>query len=345
MGRMSEVGSGRAFAVPPPNAAVAVGPVPTFSVIVCAWQGAERIGTALRSALAQNRPPHEVVVVDDGSTDDLAAAVAPFGDAVKLIRIEHRGLAAARNVSVEQATGEFVAILDADDWWEPQRLERLGDLAAVRPDLDLLTTDAWFVRGGQSAGRFYDVNPFPTEDQATEILRGNFFFAHVAVRRALWHRFGGMNVDVAWAEDWDFWLRLLVGGCRAGCVLEPLAHYVIHPESVSADRWQSLAARVGVLDRAQSAGGLTERQLAVLGRSRARYARRAALARAERALLDGSPDRRRACLALLRVTGLPPRQRALAAAAALAPGLAGVRLRRDAELAGRARTDRAYTAS
>jgi hypothetical protein len=61
-------------------------------------------------------------------------------------------------------------------------------------------------------------------------------------------------------------------------------------------------------------------------------------------LLDGAPDRRRACLALLRATGPPPRQRALAAAAALAPGLAGARLRRDVELAGRPRMDRAYTA-
>jgi hypothetical protein len=153
-----------------------------------------------------------------------------------------------------------------------------------------------------------------------------------------------MSADVPWAEDWDFWLRLLVGGCRAGCVLEPLAHYRIHPGSVSADRWQSLAARVVVLDRAESAGGLTDHQLQVLARSRARHARRAALARAERALLDGAPDRRRACLALLRATGLPPRQRALAAAAALAPGLAGARLRRDVELAGRPRMDRAYTA-
>ncbi|MGY1745235.1 glycosyltransferase family 2 protein [Blastococcus sp. SYSU D00695] len=318
------------------------GPRPTFSVVVSAWQAAPLIGTALRSVLAQTEPPHEVVVVDDGSTDDLAAALEPFRDAVRSIRIEHSGLATARNVSVAAATGDYVAILDADDWWEPQRLQRLGDLVAARPDLELVTTDAWFVRDGERRGRFYDVNPFPTVAQDTEILRANFFFAHVAVARETWHRFGGMSADVPWAEDWDFWLRLLVGGCRAGCVLEPLAGYRIHGGSVSADRWRSLAARVHVLDRAEAAGGLTPEQHRVLSAARAGHRRRAALARAERALLDGEPDRRRACLDLVRLPGVPARQRALAAAAAALPGLAGARLRRDAAAVGRAHTDRAH---
>ena len=84
------------------------------------------------------------------------------------------------------------------------------------------------------------MNPFPTADQATAILERNFFFAHLAVRRSAWQRSGGMAVDVAWAEDWEFWLRLLRRGSRAGCVLEPLADYRIHAGSVSADRWPSL---------------------------------------------------------------------------------------------------------
>jgi GT2 family glycosyltransferase len=319
-------------------------PRPTFSVIVAAYQAADLVGTAIRSVLEQSEPAQEIVVVDDGSTDDLAGALVPFGSAVRLIRIPHSGLAAARNASVAAATSEFVVILDADDRWEPQRLQRLRDLASVRPDLDLLTTDAWFVMDGRRGGTFYDVNSFPTVDQAIEMLRGNFFFAHVAVRRSTWHRFGGMTADVAWAEDWDFWLRLLVGGCSAGCVLEPLADYRIHAGSVSADRWRSLLARVEVLDRAEAAGGLTDPQRQVLDEARTRYRRRAALARAEKALLDRSPDRRRACLAVLRGEGVPARQRVLAAGAWVLPGLAEARLRRDAATAGRTRSDRALPA-
>lgn len=307
---------------------------------MAAWQAADLIGASIGSVLNQSEPPQEIVVVDDGSTDDLTSALAPFGGALRLLRIPHSGLGAARNVSVAAASGDFVAILDADDNWEPNRLRRLGDLAAARPDLDLLTTDAWFLVDGERRGRFYEANTFPVVDQATEILRRNFFFAHVAVRRTTWHHYGGMSPDVPWAEDWDFWLRLLLGGCQAGCVLEPLADYRIHSGSVSADRSRSLMARVEVLDRAEASGVLTDFQRRVLSDARATYRRRALAARAEQRLLNRSPGRRRACLDLLRVAGSTPRQRIHAAAAVLAPEWAGKRLRRGAEDRGRARTDR-----
>jgi glycosyltransferase involved in cell wall biosynthesis len=329
-----------ALAAPVPQRPFPPASRPTFSVVVAAWQAAATIGEALDSVLAQTQQPLEVIVVDDGSTDDLVGALARFGDAISLVSISHSGLAAARNVSVEAASGDFVAILDADDRWEPQRLQRLGDLAEARPDLDLLTTDAWFLLQGERRGRFYEANAFARDQQATEILRRNFFFGHVAVRRTTWHRFGGMDPDVAWAEDWDFWLRLLVGGCRAGCVLEPLADYRIHPASVSANRWRSLAARVEVLDSAEARGGLSPAQVQVLDEARTKYRRRAALARAEQALLDRSSDRRRACLAVLTVPGATRRQRLLAVTAALLPGLAAARLRREAAASGRAHMDR-----
>ena len=330
----------RSFAAPPAED-VPPGPRPSFSVVLSAWNAADLVGTAVASVVAQTEPPLELVVVDDGSTDDLEAALAPWADRLRLIREPHRGLAAARNTSAAAVSGDFVAIIDADDRWEPERLARLGDLAAARPDLDLLTTDAWFLVDGQRQGRFYEANTFPTEDQAVAILERNFFFAHVAVRRSAWERAGGMAVEVAWAEDWEFWLRLLRSGSRAGCVLEPLADYRIHAGSVSADRWPSLQARVEVLDRAERAGGLDEQEQRVLAAARAHYARRAAQARAEQSLLRRSPDRRRASLAVARLPGTSVRRRAVAVGAALLPGLAGTWLRRASTTRGRARTDRA----
>lgn len=327
--------------VPATTDPVPAGPRPSFSVIVAAWQVADLIGVGVRSVLGQSEPPHELIVVDDGSTDDLSSALVPFGSALRLIRIPHSGLGFARNRSVAAASGDYVAIFDADDRWEPDRLRRLGDLAAARPDVDLLTTDAWFLVNGERRGRFYAANRFPVVDQATEILSRNFFFAHVAVRRTTWQKFGGMSTDLPWAEDWDFWLRLLLGGCRAGCVLEPLADYRIHSGSVSADRFRSLWARVEVLDRAEASGLVSDAQREVLSAARARYRRRALAARAEQRLLSGSRGRRRACLQLLLVAGASPRQRLRAAAAAVAPGWAGSWLRRAAEVRGRARTDRA----
>ena len=314
---------------------------PSFSVIMAAYQAESTIADALRTALTQTQPPLEVVVCDDGSTDGTPRILEGFGDRVRVLRQANSGASVAKNAAAEAASGDFVAIMDADDLWEPGRLERLGDLAAARPDVDLMTTDAWFLVDAARRGTFYQANgPFPIEDQATKILRRNYFFAHVAVRRSVWLKHGGFEPGRLQGEDWDFWLRLLFAGCLAGCVAEPLADYRIHPASLSADRTSSLMARVEVLDRAAATQPLTPAQRDVLAQARREYLHRARAAHTERALLDAAPDRRRASFELLRTPGTSPRARVQAAAAMLAPGWAGRRLRAQQAGRGRARTDR-----
>lgn len=307
---------------------------------MAAFDAADDIGAAVRSALAQTEPPCEVIIGDDGSTDDLEGALAPFGDAVQLLRLPHRGAAAASNDAAAHATGEFVAVLDADDTWEPQRLRRMGDLAAARPDLDLLTTDAWFVVDAQRRGRFYESNVFTIDDQATEILRRTFFFAHVAIRRTAWVAAGGFTVDLARGYDWDLQLRLLLDGVRAGCVVEPLADYTIHPRSLSANRYESMMARVRLLDRAEATHRLDDHQQLALAAARDTYRRRALVARAEQLLMTGAAGRRRASLAVLLAPGASLRRRVQAVVGVVAPGWSGTRLRRVADERGRAAGDR-----
>lgn len=333
-------GNPAAFVVPVARTPVRPGPRPSFSVIVAAWQAAGTIGAAIRSAVEQTEPPLEIVVCDDGSTDDLVGALAPFGDAVRLLRVPHGGASPARNAAAAVSHGDFVVILDADDSWDPRRLERIADLAELRPDLDLIATDAWFVVDGERRGRFHDVNEFATTDQAVEILRRNFLFAHVAVRRSRWEEFGGYSPNLTRGEDWDMWLRLLLGGCVAGCVHEPLVDYTIHGASLSADRFKSLMARVEVLDRAEAGHRLNETQRAALTEARDEYRRRALAIHAEQLLVSGAQGRRRASLALLRAPGGGRRARVLSAAAAVAPGLAGARLRRQASRRGGLAGDR-----
>ncbi len=333
-------GDDAAFAVPAPRTPIPPGPRPSFSVIVAAWQAAETIGVAIRSAVEQTEPPLQIVVCDDGSTDDLAGALASFGDAVQLLRIPHGGESPARNAAAAASHGDFVVILDADDSWHPRRLERIADLAELRPDLDLIATDAWFLVAGERRGTFHDVNEFNTTDQTLEILRRNFFFAHVAVRRSRWEEFGGYSPSLTRGQDWDMWLRLLLGGCVAGCVLEPMADYTIHDASLSADRFKSLMARVEVLDRAEAGHRLSETQRAALTKARDGYRRRALAIHAEQLLMSGGQGRRRASLALLRAPGGGRRARVLSAAAVVAPGLAGTRLRRQAAARGGAAGDR-----
>ena len=96
--------------------------VPTFSVIIPTYNAAATLGRAVESVLAQDCPAQEVIVVDDGSSDETAATVAAFGDRVRYLFQPNAGVSAARNAGVAVATGDWLAFLDADDWYYPERL-------------------------------------------------------------------------------------------------------------------------------------------------------------------------------------------------------------------------------
>jgi hypothetical protein len=317
------------IAAPPPDGPLEAVPRPTFSVIVAAYQAAETIGEALDSVLAQTVPPHEIVVCDDGSTDDLDAALAPLRDRIVLVRKENGGEASAKNAAARAATGEFVAILDADDVYLPGRLEALGALAAARPDLDLLTTDAYLEVEGRVVRRVYGHDwTFEVEDQRREIMRRNFVFGHAAVRRERLLAAGGFDETIRFTTDWECWMRLILGGSRAGAVLEPLGHYRVRPTALSADRTRMTAGRVQSLRKGLTHPALrpAEREA---GRMRlAELERELAVLRLRDAVRSGGAETRRLALGLAVGRGIPTETRLKALAAALAPALAGRLLRR-----------------
>jgi glycosyltransferase involved in cell wall biosynthesis len=176
----------RQLLAPPPRGGAIAGTRPTFSVIIAAYQVAPIVRDALESVFAQTLPPREVIVCDDGSTDDLEEALAPFRDGIVLLRKEHGGEASAKNAAAAAATSDFVVVLDADDVFLPERLEAIADAAAARPDLDLITTDAYLELEGEILRRCYDGHwRFEVEHQRSELLRRNFVFGLVAVRREL----------------------------------------------------------------------------------------------------------------------------------------------------------------
>jgi glycosyltransferase involved in cell wall biosynthesis len=158
---------------------------PTFSVIIPAYQAAAFIRDAIESVLAQTSPPLEVIVCDDGSTDDLDRALAPYRDRITLLRKENGGEASAKNVAARAASGDFVAILDADDVYHPERLEALAELATDRPDLDIVTTDCFVAFDGRIVRNCYHGDyRFEVDDQRRGILERNFVGpGHMAVRR------------------------------------------------------------------------------------------------------------------------------------------------------------------
>ena len=240
------------FVVPTPRTAVSRGPVPSFSIIIPTYESTATLPDAVSSALAQTTPALEVIVCDDGSTDDVAEALAEYRDQIRLLRKPNGGCASALNHAARAAVGDFVAILNADDVYDPRRIEAVASLAAERPDLDIVTTDAHLEIEGVRAGTFNGSTPFVVDDQRAGILRSCFTGGWPAVRRTRVLAAGGWDESLRIAHDWDCWLRLIFDGAQAGLVDEPLMSYRIHDGNLTSDRVGSLTERVAVLERARN---------------------------------------------------------------------------------------------
>jgi glycosyltransferase involved in cell wall biosynthesis len=104
-----------------------------ISVVIPCYNAAAYVGEAVRSVLTQTLPPHEVIVIDDGSTDASATVLSEFGSSVTLVRQTNQGVAAAVNLGVSKARGEAIAFLDADDVWLPDKLERQVAVLMAEP--------------------------------------------------------------------------------------------------------------------------------------------------------------------------------------------------------------------
>jgi glycosyltransferase involved in cell wall biosynthesis len=259
--------------IAPPGDALEPARLPTISVLIPCFDAAETVADAVASALDQSLAPHEVVVCDDGSRDRPELALRRFGDRVVLLRKENGGGASALNHALAAATGELVAVLDADDVYDRRRLEALAFLAAARPDLGIVTTDAWLERDGERLGTYSGQNPFAVGDQRAAILDTCFPGGWPAVRRELLVERGGWDETYRVAYDWECWLRLILGGVRAGMVDEPLMTYRVREGSLSADPVRSLRERVRLL-RSVDGGALSPSERAARNRSLERDERR-----------------------------------------------------------------------
>jgi hypothetical protein len=315
----------------PTNPGVERGPAPSFSVIVAAYQAADVIGDALDSIRQQTLRPLEVIVCDDGSTDGLARALEPYNDEITLLRKDNGGEASAKNAAAKAASGEFVAILDADDVYLPGRLAALSELAQARPDLDILTTDAYLVVHGRNVRRNYDRGwRFEVADQRRAILQRNFVFGHAAVRRERLLEHGGFDESIRWTTDWEAWLRLILAGSLAGCVDEPLSFYKLRETSLTAQRRDLLLGKLATLEKARSNPDLRDDERPMLEESLAAYRHELGVMDLRDSLAAGRSGARGHAIALLRAPGQRLRARVALAAMAAAPATAGRFLRRRA---------------
>jgi GT2 family glycosyltransferase len=340
-GRSGPPAWAQSFRAPPAGQRLPARRVPTFSVVITAYQAAAFISEAVESALSQTVRADEVIVCDDGSTDDLETALAPYRNEIVYLRKERGGTSSAVNAAAAAASAEFVAVLDADDVYLPERIEALGALASVRPDLDILATDAYMEVERRVVGRFNDEVKFAVEDQRTAIL-DRCFCAWPAFRRSRLRAAGGYDESFLIAHDWECAIRLILGGSQAGLVDEPLYRYRMRPDSLTADRLASLRERVRLLEKFQTQEGLSRVELRCLSRSLAAQRRSLLLTEAEAALRAGDPDARRRSLAVAVGREIGLRARFAGVASAVLPGLARRVLERHERVLGASRLGRSF---
>jgi len=233
------------------NASPADAPRPLVSVVIPSYNYARFLGDAIESVVRQVYERVEIVVVDDGSTDDTARVVGSY-PAVKYVRQENQGLAAARNTGIRHATGEYVVFLDADDRLLPTALAAGVESLRDHPEA-AFTWGRFRCIGGDGSPLDDTVPPsLPDDDPYRALLRMNHIVnpATVMYRREAIERIGGFDLDasVRASEDYDLYLRLASEYpiCRH---FETVVEYRKHDANMSADANLMLNAVLAVLTK------------------------------------------------------------------------------------------------
>jgi glycosyltransferase involved in cell wall biosynthesis len=204
----------------------------TISVIIPLYNRREEIGRAIASALRQSHAPHEIVVVDDASRDDSAEAVAALGDPrIRLLRHErNRGASAARNTGIAGATGEWIALLDSDDEWEPEKLARQLAALCAAPDAPAAASVTGYVIRDYRTGEERAFAPHPEDATLDALVWGCPLGvgSTLLARRAVFAEIGAFDPDLPRLEDWEWLLRYLPAH-RLGVITDPLT--IVHKAS------------------------------------------------------------------------------------------------------------------
>ena len=213
----------------------------SVSVVIPTYNRPLLARRAVESALAQTHPYVEVVVVDDGSTDDTPQMLAAFGERIRVIRRENGGGTAARNSGLAAARGTFVNVLDHDDLFRPDKIERQLRVFAKRPDVAVV--HCGFERIDAEGAPLDRRVQLPAGDLTTLLAYGCYIWSGgPLVRRAVLDDVGPFS-EAAWSSDAELWLRIALAGYRFACVQDCLGAYRVLPDSSMRD-----VARTEALD-------------------------------------------------------------------------------------------------
>ena len=217
-----------------------------FSVIIPNYNNGATLARAINSVIDQSYPAHEIIVIDDGSTDNSRDVIASFADRIRYIHQKNSGVSVARNKGAAEATGDWLAFLDADDFFYPNRLavhaawlERAPDCDFLLADQEVRTADGK-LKYMSLAGASIDALRKNSLEREIPILHDDFGgliadgigeVRTLSVPRETFLRLGGFPTDRKIGEDFYFVVRLYADSQKAGIVDTPVAIYYIYPTS------------------------------------------------------------------------------------------------------------------
>jgi glycosyltransferase involved in cell wall biosynthesis len=236
------------------------------SVIVPAFNAEQYIEECINSVIAQTYQNIEIIVINDGSIDQTRHKVEQLhNDKIRLFNINNSGAAGARNYGIEQAKGEWIAFLDADDIWLPEKLE----------------TQLQYCKGANWSHTDFFYTGYVYEDKTlgsslTKKYGGNIFEAllqdnfvgtsDVIVKKAIVQKLGGFDPQYRYLEDWDLWLKIAADHEICYCD-KPLSLYRTHAGSVSRAARKTLPYHVRLIENVFSSGGIGEQYLYLRNRA------------------------------------------------------------------------------
>jgi glycosyltransferase involved in cell wall biosynthesis len=220
-----------------------------ISVILPAYNRCALLERAINSVLRQSRPADEIIVVDDGSTDNTPGLISDKFPGIKYLRQENQGVSAARNAGIDKATGNWLAFLDSDDTWSKHKLELQQQALLHNPEYLICHTNEIWIRNGKR------INQLKKHQKS-----GGYIFekclplcvispSSVIVHRSVFERFGKFDTAFTVCEDYDLWLRL----CAYLPVLyleKPLiTKYGGHADQLSRSTWGLDRFRILALEK------------------------------------------------------------------------------------------------
>jgi len=214
-------------------------PAAPVTVVMAVYNASWCVEKALDSIAAQTLQPFEVLVCDDGSVDGTPDLIEQrYGERFTVLRLPHRNAAATRRVGLEQASGEWLAFVDADDVWSPDKLERQMAFLARHPELRWLSSDGAFVsaegviRESWLSDYFQPVRDL-TGDLFPALLQRCFpLMSSVLLHRDAYAAVGGIDPAIVYSHDYDLWLRV-AARYPCGLMSDRLVQYLYHPGQLS----------------------------------------------------------------------------------------------------------------